>query len=248
VKRPFDADGLLGFLAPRCVPGVEAVEGRVYRRAVDGEVAEIELLADGVRGDERLMRAVCDLDADPAAIDATLGAVPALAPLVAARPGIRVPGTADPAELAVRALLGQQISVAAARTLAGRLTERLGEPLARPRGGVTHAFPASAALATLDPERLPMPRARGRALVGLAAALAGGLPVERAALLELPGIGPWTADYVALRTGDQDVFLAGDLGVRHALRALGVDDARKLSRACAPFGSYATLHLWSSLG
>ncbi|MEA2295680.1 MAG: AraC family transcriptional regulator [Solirubrobacteraceae bacterium] len=248
MKRPFDADGLLGFLAPRCVPGVEEVEGRVYRRAVGGEALEIELLADGVRGDPVLARAVCDLDADPAAIDARLAAVPALAPLVRATPGIRVPGTADPTELAVRALLGQQISVAAARTLAGRLTARLGVPLARPRGAVTHAFPEPAALARLDPEELPMPRARGRALVGLAGALADGLPVERQALLGLRGIGPWTADYVALRTGDRDVLLHTDLGVRHALRALGVEELRPFAEACRPYGSYATLHLWRSLG
>jgi AraC family transcriptional regulator, regulatory protein of adaptative response / DNA-3-methyladenine glycosylase II len=247
VARPFDADGLLAFLAPRCVPGVEVVEGRTYRRAVDGAVAEIELGPDGVRGDEQLARAVADVAADPVSVDGTLGAVPALAALVAARPGLRVPGTSDPRELAVRALLGQQISVAAARTHAGRLTASVGVRLARPRGGVTHAFPAPAALAALDPEQLPMPRARGRALVGMAAALADGLPVKRPALLALPGIGPWTADYVALRTGDPDVLLASDLGVRHALAALGVGDARALADACRPFGSYATLHLWHSL-
>jgi AraC family transcriptional regulator, regulatory protein of adaptative response / DNA-3-methyladenine glycosylase II len=246
-QLPFDADGLLAFLGRRAIPGVEAVEGHTYRRAVDGTVAEVELTPDGVRGDAELAAAVADLGADPAAVDATLGAVDALAGLVRARPGVRVPGTTDPQELAVRALLGQQITVAAARTLAGRLTARLGVPVRRPRGGVTHAFPSCSALARLDPDELPMPRARGRALVGLAAALAGGVPVERQALLALPGIGPWTADYVALRTGDRDVLLATDLGVRHALAALGVEDASALADACRPFGSYATLHLWHSL-
>jgi AraC family transcriptional regulator of adaptative response / DNA-3-methyladenine glycosylase II len=124
----------------------------------------------------------------------------------------------------------------------------LGVPLARPRGAVSHAFPEPAALARLDPEELPMPRARGRALVGLAGALADGLPVERQALLGLPGIGPWTADYVALRTGDRDVLLHTDLGVRHALRALGVEEPGPFAEACRPYGSYATLHLWRSLG
>ena len=247
VRQPFDADGLLAFLAPRCVPGVEAVVGRTYRRAVDGAVAEVAVRPDGMSGDAALARAVLDVACDPVAVDAALGRVPVLAPLVARVPGIRVPGTTDPRELAVRALLGQQVSVAAARTLAGRLTAQLGHPLARPRGGITHAFPAPGALARLDPEALPMPRARGRALVGLAGALAEGLPVERGALLALPGIGPWTADYVALRTGDPDVLLHTDLGVRHALRALGVADGRRLVEACRPFGSYATLQLWRSL-
>jgi AraC family transcriptional regulator of adaptative response / DNA-3-methyladenine glycosylase II len=247
VRRPFDADGLLAFLAPRCVPGVEEVAGRVYRRAVRGEVLEVELAPDGMHGDEPLARAVTDPDADPVAIDGALAAVPVLAPLVRAVPGIRVPGTADPRELAVRALLGQQVSVAAARTLAGRLTAQLGRPLARPRAAVTHAFPAPAALAGLDPEALPMPRARGRALVGLAAALADGLPVRREALLGLRGIGPWTADYVALRTGDPDVLLHTDLGVRAALRRLGVEDVPALVEAARPYGSYATMHLWRAL-
>jgi len=247
VKLPFHAEALLDFLRPRCVPGVEAVEGDVYRRALGGEVREVVLRPDGVGGDPGLAALVVDLDADPAAVDAALAEVPALAALVAAAPGLRVPGTADGAELAIRAVLGQQVSVEAARTLAGRLTAQLGEPLARPAGGVTHAFPTSAALASLDPETLPMPRARGRALVGLAAALADGLPLERRALLELPGIGPWTADYIRLRTGDPDVLLLGDLGVRHALTALGVQDGRALAAACSPFGSYATVHLWRSL-
>jgi AraC family transcriptional regulator of adaptative response / DNA-3-methyladenine glycosylase II len=247
VRLPFHADALLDFLRPRCIPGVEEVDGDVYRRTVGGEVAEVAIRPHGVDGDLRLARAIADPDADPAAIDGALGAVRALAPLVAEAPGLRVPGTADGAELAIRAVLGQQVSVEAARTLAGRLTARLGVPLARPVGGVTHAFPTPAALAALDPETLPMPRARGRALVGLATALADGLPLERRALLSLPGIGPWTADYVALRTGDPDVLLLGDLGVRHALAALGVRDGRALAAACSPYGSYATVHLWRFL-
>jgi AraC family transcriptional regulator, regulatory protein of adaptative response / DNA-3-methyladenine glycosylase II len=228
-----DAAALEAFLAARCVDGVEEVDGPVYRRALRGEVIEARA--------ERLTAGPLE---DVAAADAHLATVPALAPLVRARPGVAVPGTFDPAELAIRAVLGQQVSVAAARTLAGRLSAAHGTPLAAPRGGVVREFVAPAALAELDPEDLPMPRARGRALVGLARALADGLPVTREALLELPGIGPWTADYVALRTGDPDVFLAGDLGVRHALERLGAGDARALARAVSPYGSYATVRLW----
>jgi AraC family transcriptional regulator of adaptative response / DNA-3-methyladenine glycosylase II len=248
VRRPFHADGLLDFLRPRCVPGVEEVVGTTYRRAFDGEVAEIDLRPDRVRGDALLAAMVADVDADPATIDARLSAVGVLAPLVRAAPGLRVPGTVDGAEIAVRAVLGQQVSVEAARTLAARLTAAHGRRLRRPSGGVTHAFPAPEALAALDPETLPMPRARGRCLVGLARALAGGMALDRASLLALPGIGPWTADYIALRTGDRDVLLHTDLGVRHALRRLGVPDGRVLVDACRPYGSYATLHLWRSLG
>ena len=144
----------------------------------------------------------------------------------------------------MRALLGQQISVAAARTLAGRLTAQLGEPLAAPRGGVTHRFPAPAALAALDPETLPMPRARGRALVRLAAALADGEPVDE----RLPGIGPWTTAYVALRSGDDDAFLPTDLGVKHGLAALGADPGRaaELAEAWRPYRGFAVAHLWAA--
>jgi AraC family transcriptional regulator of adaptative response / DNA-3-methyladenine glycosylase II len=160
----------------------------------------------------------------------------------------------------VRAVLGQQISVAAARTAAGRLVAEHGETLPRPRGAVTALFPAAWSLAALDPARLPMPRARAAALVGLCRALADGeLRLDAGAdrtearrrLLALPGIGPWTAGYVAMRAlGDPDVFLAEDLGVRHALRRLGGPDdpraARALAEAWAPWRSYASQHLWQA--
>jgi AraC family transcriptional regulator, regulatory protein of adaptative response / DNA-3-methyladenine glycosylase II len=171
-----------------------------------------------------------------------------------------VPGTVDGAELAGRAVLGQQVSVPAARTGAGRLVAEHGEALARPRGAVTALFPAAAALAALDPARLPMPRARAEALVALCRALADGeLRLDagadrveaRRALMALPGIGPWTAGYVATRAlGDPDVFLAEDLGVRHALRRLGGPDdprrARALAAAWSPWRSYATQQLWQA--
>jgi len=242
------------------VPRVEEVEGTAYRRsmrlphgpavvAVDAEAMSWTLEAGDERDSavaERACRALLDLDADPAAIDGALAGDQLLAPLVEAAPGRRVPGVADPGEIAVRAVLGQQVSVAAARTQAGRLVERCGEPLPAPAGAVTHLFPAPAALASLDPAELPMPRARGRSLVALAEALDHGLdPRDRAAFLELPGIGPWTADYVAMRCGDPDVLLETDLGVRRGYERLdGGADLRERAEAWRPWRSYAVQHLW----
>jgi AraC family transcriptional regulator of adaptative response / DNA-3-methyladenine glycosylase II len=256
--QPLHAASLLGFLAARAVTGVEEVDGTTYRRSlrlargpavVAVDIAELtwELEAgdprDAAEAAARL-RALLDLDADPEAVDTALGSDPLLKELVEAAPGRRVPGAVDPAEIAFRAVLGQQVSVAAARTQAGRLTARLGEPLPRAHGAVTHLFPAPAALSTLDPETLPMPRARGRTLVGLAAALADGQdPTDRTELLALPGIGPWTADYVAMRCGDRDVLLETDLGVRKGLEALGAH-AHDTDR-WRPWRSYAVQHLWS---
>ena len=202
-----------------------------------------------------------DLDADPEAIVEHLGADRLLAALVAARPGLRAPGNPDGTELLVRALLGQQVSVAGARTLAGRLTTELGEPLAAPVGAVTHAFPTAAAIAGRGPDGLPMPAARARAIVGACRRLADGslvldAGVDRAdavaGMVALDGIGPWTAGYVAMRAlGDPDVFLPTDLGVRHALVALGVDArpaaATALAQRWSPWRSYALHHLWASL-
>jgi AraC family transcriptional regulator of adaptative response / DNA-3-methyladenine glycosylase II len=199
------------------------------------------------------MRALFDLDADPDAVDRALGADPHLAPLVAARPGLRSPGHVDPHELAVRAVLGQQVTVAAARTLAGRLTARYGEPLPAPSGGLTGLFPTAAALAEADDEDLAMPGARKRALRGMCAALASGAVdlspgVDReqaaAALLALPGIGPWTVSYVRMRAlGDPDAYLPTDIGVRHGLSAVGAPDTPDTT-AWRPWRSYAVHHLW----
>jgi AraC family transcriptional regulator of adaptative response / DNA-3-methyladenine glycosylase II len=275
-RAPLDAPALLAWLSARAVPGVEEVAGEVYRRSLrlphgPGVVElafepahvlcrlwleDLRDLTPAVRRCRRLL----DLDADPRAVAEHLGADPLIGPLVEAAPGLRVPGNPDGAELAVRAVLGQQISVPAARTSAGRLVAEHGERLAHPRGAVTALFPAPAVLAALAPERLAMPRARADALVGLCRAVAGGeLRLDagadrleaRRALLGLPGVGPWTAGYVAMRAlGDPDVFLAEDLGVRHALRRLsGPDDprrARALAAAWAPWRSYATQQLWQA--
>jgi AraC family transcriptional regulator of adaptative response / DNA-3-methyladenine glycosylase II len=170
-----------------------------------------------------------------------------------------VPGHVDGDELAVRAVLGQQVTVAAARTAAGGLTAEYGEPLAEPQGELTHAFPTTARLADLDPEFLPMPRARGRALVAVCRALVEGeLRLDRGAdrddvrrsLLVIPGVGPWTADYIAMRAlGHPDVFLSGDIGIRDALRLLGCDpaNAADLAEGWRPWRSYAQLNLWQTL-
>jgi AraC family transcriptional regulator of adaptative response / DNA-3-methyladenine glycosylase II len=273
VREPFDGTTLLDFLRVRAVPGVEEVVGETYRRTLrlphgPGVVALTPLpsfvrcvltlhsLADLPVAVERCRR-LLDLDADPVAVVDALGGDPVLGPLVAKRPGLRVPGHVDGAEVAVRAVLGQQVSVAAARTLAARLVAAYGEPLPAPSGTLTHLFPAPGVLA--DAASLPGPAARERALRSLCAALASGsLDLDRGAdrvaafagLVALPGIGPWTASYVALRAlGDPDAFLPTDLGVRHALAALapGVAPAAA-AEAWRPWRSYALLHLWTSLG
>jgi AraC family transcriptional regulator of adaptative response / DNA-3-methyladenine glycosylase II len=266
-RAPLDAAFLLAFLAARAVPGVEEVAGRTYRRSLklphgpgivglrldDGAVhCELQLADERDAPEaERRCRALLDLDADPRAVDGVLARDPLLRDLVAAAPGRRVAGCADKAEIAVRAVLGQQVSVPAARTIAARLVAAHGDPLPEPAGAVTHLFPAPAVLAAIPPADLPMPRTRARALVTLAAALGQGLdPCSRADLLALPGIGPWTADYVAMRCGDHDVLLESDLGVRRGLRRLGhPDDPRRLRRRAErwrPWRSYAVQHLWGA--
>jgi AraC family transcriptional regulator of adaptative response / DNA-3-methyladenine glycosylase II len=179
------------------------------------------------------------LDVDPRAVADRLGGDPVIGALVRDAPGRRIPGHHEPFELAVRAVLGQQVSVEAAATLAARLVAQHGEPLRRPVGGVTHLFPSPAAVRALDPATLPMPRARGRALV----AIAGGEE-----LLGVKGVGPWTLSYVALRTGDDDAFLPTDLGVRHGLEALGEDPraAERIAEAWRPYRALGVAHLWAA--
>lgn len=255
-----DASELVAFLGRRAVGGVEEVCDGIYRRSLrlpsgPGVIelrpgrygVEVELaLSDPA--DEPAARAAAQrllrLEADPEAIEGRLGGDPLIGASVRADPGRRIPGHPDPAELAVRALLGQQITVAAATTLAGRLVMECGEPLPRPDGSLTHLFPTCAALAGLHPEALPMPRARGRALTNLAATVARGEPVTG----ELPGIGPWTLAYIALRSGDDDAFLPTDLGVRHGLAHLGADPAHgaALAEAWRPYRGFAMAHLWAA--
>lgn len=282
VRTPYDGRALFDFLALRAIPGVEVVDGDVYARTLRlphgpgtlqlrlpqsdavGETAVAEAtfaltdLRDLSAASERTRR-LLDADCDPVAVLAALGDDAVLGPVVRSAPGLRVPGHVDGEEIAVRAVLGQQVSVAGARTVAGRFAAQWGDPVDTDVPGLTHLFPSSATLAEQDPESLPMPRARGRALVGMCAALAAGDIVldrgadrddVRRALLGLPGIGPWTADYIALRAlGHPDVFLPTDIGIRDALTALGQDPTRAadLGERWRPWRSYAQVHLWNTL-
>ncbi len=275
-RRPFDAESLIRFLGFRAVPGVEELDGIVYRRALalehGGGVAELCAEPDAVRcrlwlDDLRDLtaavarcRRLLDLDADPLPVSAQLGEDPVLGRLVRSQPGLRLPGSVDGFELAVRAVIGQQVSVAAARTVAARLVERFGEPLANPVAGVTHRFPSSSRLAAADPASLPMPRARGRALRELARLVERGeldlgagadRKATEAALLSVPGVGPWTVSYVAMRAlSDPDAYPRGDVGLQQALRRLGHADEGPtdgIAEAWRPWRSYAVMHLWHSL-
>jgi AraC family transcriptional regulator of adaptative response / DNA-3-methyladenine glycosylase II len=273
-RPPFDGAGLLAFFGARAVGGVEEVDGAAYRRTLrlPRGPGTVELSFAAVRGSHvvatlRLtdprdlapavarLRRLLDLDADPVAVDAALAADPSLAPSVAAAPGIRLPGTVDPAETALRAVLGQQVSVAAARTAAARLAAALGEPLPSTLAGDGPAllFPTVAAVAEHGAEVLTGPARRTATVVGLAGALARGLAVDagrdpaafRADLTALPGIGPWTAGYLAMRVlGDPDELLPDDLAVRRGATALGIPDLPHHAARWAPWRSYAALHLW----
>jgi AraC family transcriptional regulator, regulatory protein of adaptative response / DNA-3-methyladenine glycosylase II len=211
------------------------------------------------------IRRVFDLAADPTIIGAHLSEDPRLAPLVARRPGLRTPGAWDGFELGVRAILGQQITVVAARRLAGELTGRYGERVDTPWAeaeGLTHVFPTAAAIAAADLSHLPMPRARSRAIGSLAAALvadprlfepARSLDEAVARLRGLDGIGEWTAQYIAMRElREPDAFPDGDVALQKAMAdPSGVRPTAKQLRAAAeawrPWRAYAALHLWASL-
>ncbi len=281
-RPPMEFADLLAFLSTRAVPGVEEVTDGTYRRVLHlphglgiaavrpGPKSEPPHLACDLQLDDlrdlataiARIRALFDLDADPMSILSRLSPDPLLGPLVQKAPGRRAPCHVDPDELAIRAVLGQQVSVAGARTIAGRIAQRWGAPLSRPSGALTHAFPTPAALAAASLDDLPMPGSRRRALHSLVAALADGTirldagadrDAVAQALLALPGIGPWTVAYIRMRAlGDPDVFLPTDLGVRRALERLGAPadprSASSIAEAWRPWRSYALQHLWASLG
>jgi AraC family transcriptional regulator, regulatory protein of adaptative response / DNA-3-methyladenine glycosylase II len=276
VRQPYDRDGVVRWLAARAVEGVEDLSEGVYRRTLRlpagiGMVAlaprDDHVLATFALGEVtdiaaavRRCRQLLDLDADPRTYTSVLGDDAALAPLVEANPGLRAAGTVDAAETAIRAVLGQQVSLGAARTLAARLVALAGEPLEQPDGSLTHAFPTSEAIAAADLAAIGMPAQRRRTLSAIAGRLAAGSLVLDAGadrdevsrqLLEVPGVGPWTASYIALRAlHDPDAFPAGDLGLRKSARALGIpDDERGLaSRAepWRPWRAYAAHYLWAA--
>ena len=277
-RPPLCPDNLFGHLVATAVPGVEEWRDGSYRRtlrlprgagvvalalAPEADHVECRLaLADGrdlAAATDRCRR-ILDLDADPVAIDGQLRRDPHLAALVRAAPGRRVPGAADPAEFAVRAVLGQQVSTAAARTHAARLVVAHGEPIDDPGGGLTHLFPDPLALAQLDPASLALPAARRASLAALVAALASGeldlgpatsWDDARRALARLPGFGPWTIEMIAMRAlGDPDAFPATDLGVVKAALALGLPSTpaalAAASAAWRPWRAYAVQHLWAT--
>ncbi|MET9508152.1 AlkA N-terminal domain-containing protein [Streptomyces flavidovirens] len=275
-RAPLNPTNLFGHLAATAVPGVEEWRDGAYRRTLTlpyghgiatltpqpdhiGCLLSLTDLRDLTIAISRCRR-LLDLDADPVAIDDQLRTDPLLAPLVDKAPGRRVPRTTDAAEFAVRAVLGQQVSTAAARTHAARLVTAHGTPVDDPAGGLTHLFPDPAGLAALDPESLALPRSRRTTLTTLVASLADGrltLGIDsdweraRAQLMALPGFGPWTVEVIAMRAlGDPDAFLPTDLGIRRAARELGLPStsAAFTARAAAwrPWRAYAVQYLWAT--
>jgi AraC family transcriptional regulator of adaptative response / DNA-3-methyladenine glycosylase II len=275
-RQPLCPTNLFGHLAATAVPGVEEWRDGAYRRAMrlprGYAIASLRPMPEYIACELSLTdvsdlsvaisrcRWLLDLDADPIAIDEQLSKDDLLAPLVAKHPGRRVPRTTDPAEFAIRAVLGQQVSTAAARTHAARLVLAHGDRIEDPTGGLTHLFPTPSALRTLDPADLAMPRSRRATLQGLICALAegdvqlgigGDWAEARAQLSGIPGIGPWTIESIAMRAlGDPDAFVATDLGIRIAAEKLGLPakpkDLIERSAAWRPWRAYAVQHLWAT--
>ena len=264
LRPPYAGRELLQWLGARAVAGVEEVVDGHYRRSVGGAIVDVTPQQDAEHVVARIdiedvtkvadvvvrIRRLFDLDADPASVDAVLGADPLLATSVDRHPGLRVPGAVDGFELLVRAILGQQVSVAAARTFAGRLVQRCGTPLDSAAGAVTHGFPTAAQVADADLDGLGLTRARVATLRAAAQAVAADEVVldpsadrelTRSRLAALPGIGPWTVDYVAMRAlGDPDAFPATDLVVNRMLAGEAPDHPTRWR----PWRAYAAMHLW----
>ena len=277
-RPPYDWPAMLDFLRARAISGVESVDGDVYRRTIglhgrQGTVSVRSAGGNALCATVRFpilsalpriiarLRRVFDLAADPDAIAEQLVKDPTLAPLIAARPGLRVPGAWDGFELAVRAVLGQQITVAGAIRLAGALVQRFGARLEAPDGALTHVFPDPLVLAGADPAAMGMPRSRGAALLAVAAAVVAdprifaagrGLEEAVAQLRALPGIGEWTAQYIAMRQlREPDAFPAADIGLMRAMAdAAGLRPTARALLARAetwrPWRAYAAQHLWTS--
>jgi AraC family transcriptional regulator, regulatory protein of adaptative response / DNA-3-methyladenine glycosylase II len=280
-KPPLDWEALTGFLSARAIAGVEHLDDAgVYRRtvAIDGATGTIEVRPPEASASTLVLQArlpmgpalqrvlvrvrrMLDLECDPSQIAADLVADARLRPLVGKRPGLRVPGAFDGFETAVRAVLGQQITVKGATTLSARLVAAFGTPLATGVPGLTHLFPTPAVLAEADLASIGLTSARATALRELSRAVASGtlqldgtadVATTEAALLALPGIGAWTASYVCMRAlAEPDAFPAGDLGLRKALvpgRLSTEREVRARAEAWRPWRAYAALHLWNDLG
>jgi AraC family transcriptional regulator, regulatory protein of adaptative response / DNA-3-methyladenine glycosylase II len=275
-RQPMWPDNLFGHLVATAVPGVEEWRDGAFRRTLrlpNGQgivslrpgpdyvacqlaLADLRDLAMAISRCRQLL----DLDADPVAVGDQLSRDEALAPLIAKAPGRRVPRSVDAAEMAVRAIIGQQVSTAAARTHGARLAKRYGEQVDDPAGGLTSLFPDVAVLASTDMAALAMPASRRRSVLALARAVAGGTldlaagadwELARSGLAALPGVGPWTIEIVAMRgLGDPDAFTPTDLGVRQAAAATGlpVSSAALVSRAerWRPWRAYAVQYLWAT--
>ncbi|MFJ4457360.1 DNA-3-methyladenine glycosylase family protein [Pseudomonas sp. NPDC089392] len=275
-RAPYHWPSTLAFLAARCIPGIETCADGIYRRTLIVAGHHAVLHATPLRNQLRVhlegvpsamlpaliarLRRVFDLDADPARISAELSRDPLMANLLMQRPGLRVPQGWDACEQAMRTVLGQQISVAGAMTLAGRLVQRHGVPLRLPAPGLSHVFPALPVLVAAQFENMGMPRARATTLGTLANALLAEPGLLRSGqvlddllrnLCRLKGIGPWSAQYLALRqAGAADALPLGDVALIKALRLLEGDEAQLAERALAwrPWRAYAAQHLWASLG
>jgi AraC family transcriptional regulator, regulatory protein of adaptative response / DNA-3-methyladenine glycosylase II len=277
-REPFDWTALLNFLAARAIPGVESVDDGVYRRSivVDGEQGFIEVMKEdgpylAVRMQlpamarltwviERIRR-LFDLNADPIRIAADLSSDPVLKPAVRAMPGLRLPGAWDPFELMVRAVLGQQISVKAASTFAGRIVQKFGKPVdSKFSPGITHIFPNAEDLAKVDLRTVGLTTARARTIHNVAtAACNGALPQDSSlgldsavrSLTAIEGIGEWTAHYIAMRAfGEPDAFPGGDLGLRHAVsnggEMVSIAELKNMAERWRPWRAYAAMYLWNA--
>nr|WP_245598587.1 AlkA N-terminal domain-containing protein [Glycomyces arizonensis] len=275
-REPFEASNLFGHLVAAAAPGVEEWRDGAYRRTLslphgpgiaslrpaEGYV-ECRLRLTDVRDVTAAVarcRRALDLDADPVAAQEVLGADALLGPLVKKTPGRRVPRKADGEEYALRAVIGQQVSTAAAATVAARLAERYGERVDDPEGGLARLFPAPERVARIDPGELAMPRRRAQTVVALAAAIADGRvevgpgadwDATRTALARVPGVGPWTVEMIAMRAlGDPDAFPVGDLGVVKGAKCLGLPSSPRAltgaAEAWRPWRAYAVQYLWAT--
>jgi AraC family transcriptional regulator of adaptative response / DNA-3-methyladenine glycosylase II len=275
VTRPFCAPALLAYLRVRVIAGIESVEGLCYRRTLRLKGAEGVLSVDLGQANrkgtvavhyspslesttEDVLKAVnrlVDAAAPAEEIAMIMGRDPIIGPLASRHPGVRIPGTVDPFELAVRAILGQQISVAAATTLAGKVANAWGTSLPATEGDLSRIFPDASRLADAPLETVGLSRAKAVAIRHLAAAVAeqridltpmkAGEPAPLETLLGVPGIGPWTASYIGLRAlGDPDAIPIGDLGLRQASGCETSREFAELSEFWRPWRGYAAVHLW----